>query len=438
MDLFRKEAQDANRPRLLGEIVVRSDWIWWVLTAGVAVFVVGLLVSIFWGEYTRRAAVSGYLIPVAGVVRIHSLQSGRAAIVHVTEGDTVLAGQPLVTVVDERPDAQGRDARGRSAKLIQARQGNLKNVMQQQRDLFMQTRHGLERRIATLKQEMSQLQAELQTQSTRAAYAKTTHKRYAELITKNYVSENAMQEKQEIVVEQEGRLQALERAHTSLRRELETLQTELAALPMRERMQIAELERNVDIAEQELIELNARRELIVTSPLAGRLSGLTVKQSQVVSTDRPLMMLLPQAIGRESELEAHLFAHSKDAGFVRVGQEVLVRYSAYPYQKFGHYEGRVVEVSRTPLLPGELPFPIAARADASAVAGLGVLAGSTTGAEPVFRIRVALGSQSARAYGADQPLQSGMQLEADIMLDTRTLFEWIMEPVYSLRGKYFQ
>ena len=94
-----------------------------------------------------------------------------------------------------------------------------------------------------------------------------------------------MQEKQEFVVEQEGRLQALERFHTGLRRELETLQAELAALPMRERTQIAELERNVDIAEQELIELDARRELIVTSPQAGRVSGLTVKLGQVVGKE---------------------------------------------------------------------------------------------------------------------------------------------------------
>ena len=98
----------------------------------------------------------------------------------------------------------------------------------------------------------------------------------------------------------------------------------------------------------------------------------------------------------------------------------------------------MVEVSRTPLLPLELPFPIAAKGEISAVAGLGALMGSAAGTAPVFRIRVSLDNQNARAYGVDQPLQSGMQLEADIMLDTRTLFEWIMEPVFSLRGKYFK
>ena len=441
MVLFRKEAQEANRPRLHGEIVVRSDWIWWALTAGVMVFVVGMLLLIFFGEYTRRANVSGYLIPVAGVVRIHSPQAGRAATVHVSEGDAVAPGQPLVTVVDERPDANGRDSRGKGARQIQARQVNLESVMQQQRELFAQTRQGLERRCTTLKQEMSQILTELETQAARVAYAKSTERRYAELLTKNFVSENAVQEKRDIVLDLEARSQALDRARTSLRRELETMQAELAALPMRERTQISELERNVGVAELELIELDGRRELTITSPQAGRISGLTVMQSQMVNPDRPLMMLLPQTNGKESHLEAHLFAPSKDAGFVRVGQDVLVRFSAFPYQKFGHYKGSVAEVSRTPLLPTELPFPISAKVDASAIsslAGLGALMGPGTGVEPLFRIRVSLKDQHARAYGVDQALQSGMQLEADIMLDTRTLFEWIMEPVYSLSGKYFQ
>ena len=441
MALFRREAQEANRPRLHGEIVVRSAWVWWALTVGVVLFVLCMLALIFWGEYTRRVAVSGYLIPVAGVVRIHSLQAGRAALVHVTEGQTVTSGQALVTVVDERPDAHGYDSRSQGVAQIQARQNNLKNVMQQQRELFVQTRDGLVRRTGTLQQEMAQLQSEQQTQTTRVAYAKTTHARYLELLKQNYVSQNAVQEKLETVIDHEARLQTMQRAYTGLRRELETLQAEMATLPMRESTQVSDLQRNVGIAQQELIELDARRELVVTSPQAGRVSGLTVKQSQVVNPERPLMMLLPQAVGSESELEAHLFAQSKDAGFVKAGQVVLVRYSAYPYQKFGHYKGVVTEVSRTPLMPSELPFPVATKTDASAVAGLGglgALAGAASSSEPVFRIRVKLADQTARAYGAAQPLQSGMQLEADIMLDTRTVFEWIMEPVYSLRGKYFQ
>ncbi|MFL4114118.1 hypothetical protein, partial [Pseudomonas aeruginosa] len=34
-----------------------------------------------------------------------------------------------------------------------------------------------------------------------------------------------------------------------------------------------------------------------------------------------------------------------------------------------------------------------------------------------------------------RPLQSGMLLDADILQDTRRLYEWVLEPLYSLTGK---
>jgi membrane fusion protein len=300
-------------------------------------------------------------------------------------------------------------------------------VIKQQGQLFDQTDRGLNLRIAALYQEMAQLLAEQKTQSSRIGFAKSALKRNLDLAAQNYVSDAVVQEKQEAVTEQEAKLQGMLRAHTSLRRELEALLSEQAELPMRKRTQIAELKRSVNQAQQELIDLGSRKEILVTSPQAGVISGLSIKPSQLVSIERSLMMLLPQNKANPSkadELEGHLFAQSKDAGFLRVGQEVMIRYGAYPYQKFGQYKATIVEVSRTPFLLTELPFPMATKA------------APLLSEEPVYRLRVSLDSQSAKAYGAAQPLQSGMQMEADVMLDTRTVLEWVLEPIYSLRGKY--
>jgi len=39
------------------------------------------------------------------------------------------------------------------------------------------------------------------------------------------------------------------------------------------------------------------------------------------------------------------------------------------------------------------------------------------------------------AYGKRVTLQDGMELEVDILIDTRRLYEWVLEPVYSVTGK---
>jgi membrane fusion protein len=133
-----------------------------------------------------------------------------------------------------------------------------------------------------------------------------------------------------------------------------------------------------------------------------------------VSAGTTLATIIPQG----APLEAHLYAPSRSIGFVRPGQDVLLRYPAYPHQKFGSHRGRIASISRNAMPPGELGF---APADGSR--------------EPLYRIKVELDSQSIDAYGRPEPLKAGMQVEADILLDRRRLIEWIFEPLLSLSGR---
>ena len=107
---------------------------------------------------------------------------------------------------------------------------------------------------------------------------------------------------------------------------------------------------------------------------------------------------------------------------MKPGQKVFLRYQAYSYQKFGQSEGTVREVSRAALRPDELAVP-----------GAAITAGAAT--EPLFRVRVKLDRQTVTAYGAEQPLKAGAVLEASIVLERRRLFEWVLEPLYTITGR---
>ena len=136
----------------------------------------------------------------------------------------------------------------------------------------------------------------------------------------------------------------------------------------------------------------------------------------------PLLSIVPAG----SKLEAHLFSPSRAIGFVRPSQRVLLRYQAFPYQKFGHHAGVVASVSRSAISPGELPQQLSALADLSGEAGA---------SEPVYRITVDLASQAVVAYGEPVRLQPGMQLEAHVHIESRRLIEWVLDPLFTLTGK---
>src|SRR5690606_24993640 len=131
---------------------------------------------------------------------------------------------------------------------------------------------------------------------------------------------------------------------------------------------------------------------------------------QIVDTGRPLMSLLPAG----ARLRAELIAPSRAIGFIEPGAGVQLRYPAYPYQKFGHHPGRVAAISRAAL-------PVTEQGGAGA------------GQEPVYRVIVDLDSESIDVYGRPRALRAGMAVEADVQLETRRLYEWVLEPLYAMK-----
>lgn len=131
---------------------------------------------------------------------------------------------------------------------------------------------------------------------------------------------------------------------------------------------------------------------------------------QFADTTRPQMEILPD----DSVLQAELFVPTRAIGFVQPGQAVRILYDAFPYQQFGAYHGRVIEVSQTILTKTDTIGPIELK-------------------EPAYRVTVALDRPDIDAYGKRIPLQADMLLRADIILEKRTLLRWFLDPLLSVR-----
>ena len=58
--------------------------------------------------------------------------------------------------------------------------------------------------------------------------------------------------------------------------------------------------------------------------------------------------------------------------------------------------------------------------------------GGSSGSD-LYRIRVKPDLPYIMAYGEKKPLEAGMEVEADIAIDSRRLYQWIFDPVISMR-----
>ena len=70
----------------------------------------------------------------------------------------------------------------------------------------------------------------------------------------------------------------------------------------------------------------------IRAPGDGFITSIVGHAGQPVAANAPLLTIVPA-----SDLRAELLAPSSAVGFIAPGERVLLRYDAFPYQKFGQY-----------------------------------------------------------------------------------------------------
>ncbi|MGA8515854.1 MAG: HlyD family efflux transporter periplasmic adaptor subunit [Burkholderiaceae bacterium] len=414
--IFREEALLALQPRLQGEVIVvpRMGMWWWCLLALV------ILATLAWfvthSSYTRRSTVAGQLVPQAGILRVQTPQAGVIIERKVVEGQVVRKGDVLFVLSSDRVGSGAREIQQEVSREIAQRRLSMQSEIARNQKAQSDDLIHVERRISGLQKDAQTIERQIEQQRRRVEVAQDIKNRYQGLADQDYIAKEQLIQKELELSEQQSRLQALERDVQATQRELATAARDIDSTKSRYANLNSGLQRTISSSQQELTEVDSRRRVVVTAPEDGRATLLAGDVGQVADVSRPLVSLVPI----QNPLQARLFAPSRTIGFVRPGDKVLLRYQAYPYQKFGLHDGTVLSISTTAVPSTELG---------------GFAIPELAPGEPVYAITVALKSQSVMAYGQPQALQAGQRLDADILQETRKLYEWMLEPLYSITGK---
>jgi membrane fusion protein len=412
--LFRPEVIEGQQQSWLGGIQLMRPVSLFFLTGFTVLVVVLVSTCLTLGHYTRKAHITGVLVPDSGVLRLLAPQAGTVLESHAMEGRTVKKGDVLFVLGVGHSSGLG-DTQAAVQASLAARERSLEDAMRQKTVLQDAQRAGLDRQIDALRQELGQIDAETGLQQQRLALVQQAVVRLQSLQAENFISGAQVQAKQEELLGLRAEIQSLARERAGKQREMGALEAQRNELPLLTQAQQGELDRDRAELAQASAEAAARQQVVVRAPQDGVVTAVMAQVGQSAPASAALASLLPT----DATLQAQLYAPSSAVGFVRPDQSVLLRYQAFPYQKFGHHAGRVLQVSRTPLPAAE-------------VAGLAL---GEAANEPLYRITVALDAQTVQAYGRAQPLSPGMQIDADVLLEQRRLIEWIFEPLISVAGR---
>lgn len=418
--LFRAEVLAEGQAQWLGTVLLEPRVAHWMFALFAATAAAAIVLLLVFGSYTRKARINGWLVPEQGVVRSFSPQSGVITEVLVREGMTVQKGSPVLLISTELLSSAAGATRKEIVRQLKRRRDSMVQEKNIQRRVFEDQLDDARKKLEIFSTELKHLGLEVGLQKIKIDMTDKTAARIRELRKRDIVTAPRLEDAEKERLDEAAKLQALERSFATLEREQAEARATLRAVPLRRQTQENEIERNVAALEQDLIEAEARREIVITAPQDGTITGLQAETGGNANTSIPLFGIVPS----RSKLQAQLFSPSRGIGFLRAGQRVLLRYQAFPYQKFGFYDGVVASVSGSALNPAELNQPLT---------GLTALFGAN---EPVYRITVELDRQTAVAYGQAVPLQPGMQLEADVMIENRRLIEWVLEPLFTLSGTW--
>lgn len=430
----------ATHPNRLDQIVAAYPLPTWRPLAWPVMGLVGLL--LIWAKFAQLdevALASGEVVPQGKVKVVQHLEGGIIESIFVTEGAKVKEGQSLVQLDLGSAEANRAELQVRLDSSILER-ARLEAEAVGETPRF--PRDVAERRPAQLAAEINNYEARKKQLASKLSVLREQVRQKElevdELDARRRAAARNLKLSQERRTMSQGLLsQGLtpKMEHLQLEAETEKLQGELNSLDSavpRAKAAIMESKERV-MAEENAFRREAREELGKSEQAIGRVRELLNEATRVgsraeikspidgivknmryhtiggvVKAGEPIMEIVP--IGEKLVIEAKL--NPTDRGYVREGQEAMVKVSTYDFARYGGLIGHVTMVA-----------PDSSTDDKG---------------NPYFRVIAETDKTFLGRDEGDLPIMPGMQAIVEIKTGSKSVMEYLVKPVLKLRHEAFR
>jgi membrane fusion protein len=385
------------------------------LSLFIAFMLLALLFYVYNGHYTRKVTIKGIITPQDGT--LHSVSPANAVVeeVLIREGDSVQAGQRILRLSKENISSSGATFTLVNDKIKK------QILLLQSRKMLIALKHEQEIQELTKKIERFNIQKkileqELSHQQDLVTNKKQLLQRISILVKEKAVSIVTHEEAKQEVLLASIDLQKLQRSIQGVISDIQSIPSEIELTTITLHMTLSEMENELLLFNRELLNNESALGIYITAPITGTVTALNTSTGQHVVVGSTLASTYPLY----SNLQAHLYIPPEGIGFVEAEQTAAIRLTAFPFQKFGVMKGRVLRVSLTPYQTADLPHQLSDVLDPN---------------RTYYKAIVELEQQHIETNGKQRALKPGLVLEADLMLEKRKLYEWLLAPIYSFTRK---
>lgn len=413
--LFRKEVLAAKSARDIGPVVVISPIPLQVVAITAFIVFTTIILFAYFASYTKKATLPGFIFPKDGIVKVYAPQPSRVIKLLTHEGAQVNKGD-LLYILNRESSSQ----LGQTDILVRTELENQHSRMADNHinltNQLLAIENNLKNQIEESDKTQFILNKKIIIQKKKIALLIEKQARFKEMHKSGYVSNQELDDNQLVVLSEQTNLDTLyleEKLLDKQRLDAISYKNEQTA-SYKDR--INQLENTISDVKNQLVRNESNENSYIYAPISGTATSILSQVGQYVDASKPLLVVIPE----HEPLVAFLYATSKSVGFIKQNDSVRIRYKSFPYEKFGQYTGTVTHISKTAMsLSDAVDFNIPA----------------SNASEGLYKVTISLDEQYVNTYGKKTALVSGMEIDADVYLETRRLYEWVLDPLYSITGR---
>jgi membrane fusion protein len=187
---------------------------------GVVGFAISSLCFLVLAQSSRKETVAGYLAPASGTARVFVPRPGVVRSVHVTEGQVVEAGQPLLTIDTDHIAASGEDLNATMLSTLETQRERLRHQIKAESKRTFSEQRRLETKIQELGTELAHLNGQVALQGERIELSKNLIPSANQLSARGLLSDIEHKRRMESLLEQRQNLMGLEQQIAARRGQL--------------------------------------------------------------------------------------------------------------------------------------------------------------------------------------------------------------------------
>ncbi|WP_419735678.1 HlyD family secretion protein [Pseudomonas sp. COR18] len=412
-ELFRKEAlnaRNASRP-VHGDVLLYLPSSYRLVIILIVTAFILLVGTLLFGSYTKRVSVHGELLATHGALPVYLPKAGIIKEYYVKEEQRVEKDAPLFLVSTEVFGAGSRGTSSEKIKLLHEQKNLVLAQLDSEEQVFKDNQSSLDQKILSQRSEAKLIATQILEIKRKNSLLSESLKKYEEARTQDAISDDAIIEKTISALNSKIDLNERER-------QLESLHRDIAALELERKKSASDLNKTTLTLKAELLTLEEQilaveyeKGMVIKAPQSGTVTAIQGVNGSYYDNTKPVTFLMPST----SELEARLLVPASAIGFINKGDVTYLRYSAFPYQQFGQGKGRIYSISETSLAPTDISMTTGSSAT-----------------EPMYLVKVELESSFVKNAGKVYRLKPGLLLDADIMLEHRKIYEWMLRPFFAI------